>query len=94
MKTTIVDYIGKYGPGVLVKIGLIDGSKYYDAIFFYTENKMWITMDHDYVKENGPIQEHEEYLDILNDLINKVDPHEKIYEQLDEYQHKDIGDQS
>ena len=94
MKTTIVDYIGKYGHGVLVKIGLIDGSKYYDAIFFYTENKMWITMDDDYVKENGPIQEHEEYLDILNDLINKVDPHEKIYEQLDEYQHKDIGDQS
>jgi len=93
MKTTIVDYIGKYGPGVLVKIGLIDEAKYYDAIFFYTENKMWITMDDDYVKENGPIQEHEEYLDILNDLINKVDPHEKIYEQLDEYQHKDIGDQ-
>ncbi len=87
VKPTIIDYLGKYETGILVSIGLIKEDNYYDAIFFYTDKHMWITVDDKYIEKNGFIQEDEEYHQLLESLINMVDPHDKIYETLDEYEY-------
>jgi hypothetical protein len=86
IKPIIIDYLGKYEGGILVNIGLVADDNYYDAIFFYNEKHMWITVDDKYIEKNGFIQEYENYYKLLEELINMVEPYDKLYENLNEYE--------
>ena len=94
MKITasIIDYIGKYETGVLVSVGLMYEGQFYGGILFYTDNQMNINVEDSLTEKLGyPIEEHEEYLDILKYLIENVSPHEKIINQLEEINLNEYG---
>lgn len=91
MNPSVIDYIGRFHTGILTNIGIVKDEKYYSGIFFYTEKEMLITMDSEFMKDHGDIQDDPEYLTTLEKLINMVDPFEKIYDTLDEYKHNDTG---
>ena len=83
MVPSILDYMGKYENGILVSIGLSYNQKFYNGIFYYTKDQMIICVDEKLEKDiNCHIEEHNEYLDLLKMLINKVEPFENIYEKL------------
>ena len=42
---SVLDYIGKYEGGILVSVGLMHDNKFHNGIFYYTENKMIITIE-------------------------------------------------
>jgi len=86
IKPSIIDYIGRYDKGILVNIGLVRGDDYYNGIFYYTDKHMWITVGDDYMETHGFIQEDEEYYDLLEKIINMVEPYDKIYETLENYE--------
>jgi hypothetical protein len=92
IKPSIIDYIGKFENGIFVKVGLSMDEDFYDAIFYYTESEMVLTVDQKLTEKIGFIENHPEYLHILKYLISKAEPFEKIIDQLDPV--KNLYDQS
>jgi formylmethanofuran:tetrahydromethanopterin formyltransferase len=86
MKITasILDYIGKYEGGILTSVGLMYDGIFYESIFYYTNNKMIITIDNTLKEKIGDIELHEDYIPLMESIINKVDPYENIVETLKE----------
>jgi hypothetical protein len=85
IKASIIDYIGKYEDGILVSVGLMYDKNFFDSIFYYTNDQMIINVDEKMIENLGCyIEEHPYYQDLMIDIINKVEPYEKIIDQLDE----------
>lgn len=82
---SILDYLGKYDDGIIVSIGLMYNCKYYDAIFFYTVNKMIITVDQSMIDDmKCQIEQHKDYVELMKSIILKCEPFPTIYEQLED----------
>ncbi len=85
IKPSVIDYLGKFEGGIFVKIGLMWSESYYDAMFYYTNDKMILTVDEKMIEEMGAfIEEHPEYLDLMKSIISMVEPYEKVFEKLDD----------
>ena len=84
--TSILDYLGKYESGILVSVGLMFEGTFYNGIFFYTENKMIITVDDTLTEKIGEIQETEYYFPLMESIINIVEPYENIIGDLKDYE--------
>lgn len=83
-KVSIIDYIGKYEGGIFVKVGILYEDEFYDSLFFYTGDKMILTVSDSLLSKLGiQIENHPEYMDLLNLILSKVEPFENIYDQLD-----------
>lgn len=83
---SILDYLGKYEGGIIVSVGLMYENTFYNGIFFYTEDKMIITVDDNLIDKIGEIQETEYYLPLMESIINMVDPYENIISDLKPYE--------
>ena len=82
---SILDYIGKYEGGILVSVGLMYNDKYYDSIFYYTSDQMIITVDDKMINDLGHyIEEDDDYLPLMENLINQCELHENMIDKLDE----------
>lgn len=79
---SLIEYIGKYENGILVSIGLMYESKFYNSIFYYTDSQMLLTIDEDLESIIGDIEENEDYLELMEKIINLVDPYENIINSL------------
>lgn len=87
---SIIDYIGKYQEGILVSVGLMYKNKYYDSIFYYTVDKIFITTDRQFKEETGfHIQEHQDYFILMKSLIQQCEPFENIIDQLQDIEIED-----
>ena len=84
IKASILDYIGKYEGGILTSVGLMLEGEFYDAIFYYTKNKMIITINEDMRNKIGDIELHEDYVPLMESIINKVDPYEEMVNKLND----------
>ncbi len=84
IKPSIIDYIGKFEGGIFVKVGLTLNDHFYDSMFYYTSDKMILTIDEPMVEEIGFIEDHPEYLDLMKMIISMVEPYEKIFDQLND----------
>ena len=84
IKASILDYIGKYEGGILTSVGLMLEGEFYDAIFYYTQNKMIITINEDMRNKIGDIELHEDYVPLMESIINKVDPYEEMVNKLND----------
>ena len=85
IKTSILEYIGKYNNGILVSVGLNFDSKYFEGIFYYTKDQVFINVDsklEELIKCH--IEEHPDYILIMEDIIRKVEPFDKTYDSLNE----------
>ena len=79
----ILEYLGRFENGVLVLVGLLYKSKYYESTFFYTSNEMVLTIPEDLEDQIGDIKKHPHYPEILLKILKKVVPHKEIYGNLD-----------
>ena len=88
MKITasVLDYMGKYEGGILTSIGLMYQQKFYNAIFYYTSDKMIITVDESLSNEIGNIEEIDDYIPLMESIIHMVEPYEKIINELKDYE--------
>lgn len=86
MKASIIDYLGKYEGGILVNINLMFNEEYFDAIFYYTSDKMIITVEDSFIEKWGPIEMNNEYLGLMESIINMVESYESIIDQLNDYE--------
>ncbi len=85
IKPSIIDYLGKYEGGIFVKVGLTLDHSFYDALFYYTSDKMILTVDESMIQKMGKfIEEHPDYLDLMKFIISEVEPYEKIFDKLDD----------
>lgn len=83
-KVSIIDYLGKYEGGIFVKVGILYENEFYDSLFFYTDDRMILTVSDDLLLKLGnQIENHPEYMDLLNLILSRVEPFENIYDQLD-----------
>jgi hypothetical protein len=81
---SILDYLGRYDDGILVSIGLMWKQKYYDGIFFYTKNKMIISVDESFTNDLGCyIEQHPDYINLLKSIILQCEPFAEIFDKLD-----------
>lgn len=83
---SILDYLGKYEGGILVSVGLMCEGSFYNGIFFYTSDKMIITVDDLFRQTHGEIELNESYLPLMESLINMVEPYENIIGDLKDYE--------
>lgn len=82
---SILDYLGKYENGVLVSIGITYQDKFYESIFYYTEDKMIITIDEPLREIIGDIEFRPDYVEFMESLINMVEPYQSVINDLKEY---------
>lgn len=82
---SIIDYLGKYEDGILVSVGLMYKSEFFNSIFYYTGDQMVINVEEKMIqKMDHFIEEHPEYYMLMEDIINKVEPYELVIAQLEE----------
>lgn len=82
---SIIDYLGKYEDGILVSVGLMYKSEFFNSIFYYTGDQMVINVEEKMIqKMDHFIEEHPEYYTLMEDIINKVEPYELLITQLEE----------
>lgn len=87
---SILDYMGKYEGGVLVSVGLMYKEKFYNSIFYYTENQMILSVEDKLLEElETYIEEHPDYLSLLKSIIEKCESYEVVIEQLEEIKTND-----
>jgi hypothetical protein len=84
ISASIIDYIGKYEGGILVSVGIMYDKSFYEGIFYYTSDKMIITIDNNLKEKIGDIELHEDYIPFMESIINKVTPFEEINDKLND----------
>jgi hypothetical protein len=84
---SISQYLGKFHNGILCSVSIIIDTIYYDAIFFYTNEDVVLTLSEELeqIMGNGPIHENELYKEILSGLIQKKIPYSQISTMVDEF---------
>lgn len=80
---SIIEYIGKFGDGILVLLGIMYGGNYYDGTFFYTAEDMVVTLSDELESIVGDITKHDSYKDILLQILRKVVPFHEIWPTLE-----------
>jgi hypothetical protein len=85
IKVSILDYLGKIEKGILVLVSFVYQGKYYEGMFFYTDEQILLSVEDDFEKIIGcKIDEHKEYKEILKYLINNVVPWNEMITRIDE----------
>lgn len=80
---SILEYLGSVDGGILVLLSIIYDSKYYEAVLFYTEKDLILTISDDLEEVVGEIKFHPEYRFILSDLLKKIVPFSEMIDKID-----------
>lgn len=85
IKVSILDYLGKIEKGILVLVSFVYQEKYYEGMFFYTDEQILLNVDDEFEKTLGSkIEQHKEYKEILRYLIRNVVPWSEMITRIDE----------
>lgn len=85
IKVSILDYLGKIEKGILVLVSLIYQEKYYEGMFFYTDEQMLLNVEDELEQVIGcKIEQHKDYKEILRYLIKNVVPWNEMITRIDE----------
>lgn len=73
----IIEYMGKVDDGVFVLLNLnVDGKDFYDAIFYYKENTVALTVDEKFEELIGSqIEDFKNYNELMAAIIKRVLPY-------------------
>jgi len=86
ISASIIDYLGKYENGIIVPLSLSIENTYHNAIFYYTDDKMIITVDDSLNKIlNDDIQNTEYYIPLMESIINTVQPYDVVIKDIKDY---------
>lgn len=85
MKASILEYLGKWEGGILVLLSIEYMDNFFEGIFYYTVDKMIVNVEEKLKKSLGSeIELWEGYPKFMEDIINLVEPHEDIINDLNE----------
>jgi hypothetical protein len=75
----IIDYMGKKDDGIFVLINLnIDNVDFYEAIFYYKENLVALTVDEKFEELIGcEIEDFPGYNDLMVGILSRLIPYEE-----------------
>lgn len=73
----IIEYMGKLDDGIFVLLNLnIDNTDFYDAVFYYKDNLVALTVDERFEKMIGtPIEDFSGYNQLMVGIISRVLPY-------------------
>lgn len=86
ISASVIDYLGKYEGGVLVSVSLMYDGVCHDGIFYYTNDKMIINIDESLSEIIGNIELYDDYIPLMESIINIVEPYDNIINTLSEYE--------
>lgn len=82
---SILSYLGKLDIGILVLISITYQDKYYESTFFYTTDKMVLTISRELEEEIGhKIQDDEDYPNLLRQILKKIVPYNQMINNIDD----------
>lgn len=82
MRVVIIETLGRYSDGVLILIKISMGDKFYDAVFFYNSEEVFIETGEDFQNDWGLIDENPHYEESLRELLTKLPAWEDIVEEI------------
>ena len=95
IKASILDYLGKYEGGILVSVCLTYKDKFYNSIFYYTDNQMTINVEESMTQDIGYEIEDGYNLDIFEgcDVVMCGDIHKRgvlIFKEIKEIHEEEL----
>lgn len=85
LNASILDYLGKYEDGIIASIGIMYNDSFYNGIFYYTSNKMILTIDEKLIELIGDVELHEDYVPLMESLINRAEPYSDLIISIKDY---------
>ena len=83
MNVDIVEYLGKFDNAVFIKLLISNGDKFWDAIFYWKEELVTLSVDSELENELGSaIEDWIEYPDLIWKIIDKLPPYEELIESV------------
>jgi len=83
-EVSIINYLGKVKEGIVVLISLTyDKDVTFDATFYYTEDKMILTVPEEIEEAVGDFKELPQYPNILRSILRKVVPYNEMIDRID-----------
>jgi hypothetical protein len=85
IKSSILDYLGKFENGIMVLIALTCGSEYYEGVFFYNEESIVFSVDEKLEEKLGSkIELWEGYSDLLRAILKNIVPYNQMINRIDD----------
>lgn len=82
---SILEYLGKLENGIMVLLSIVYDNEYYEATYFYTDEKLVLTVPEELEEKLGhKITEDEEYPKLISSIIKKVVPYKEMYNRMDD----------
>lgn len=85
IKTSILDYLGKFEGGIMVLIALSCDSEYYEGIFYYTSESIVFSVDDRFEEKIGSkIEKWLGYSDLLRGILKDIVPFSQMINRIDD----------
>lgn len=82
-EVSIIDYLGKFNPGVIVLINISYENHNYESTFYYDKENIVLTIPEELEEKIGDIKKHPHYGECLKQILSKIVPWKEIYNRLD-----------
>lgn len=85
IKSTVLDYLGKFEDGIMVLIALTCDNEYYEGVFFYNSESIVFSVDEKLEQKLGhKIEELDGYADLLRGILKDIVPYNQMVNRIDE----------
>jgi len=85
IKSTVLDYLGKFEGGIMVLIALTCDNEYYEGVFFYNAESIVFSVDDRLEEKIGTkIEQWSGYADLLKDILKNIVPYTQMISRIDE----------
>jgi hypothetical protein len=86
IKSSVLDYLGKFENGIMVLIALTCDGQYYEGVFFYTSETIVFNVDEKLEQKLGcKIEEWKGYIDLLRGILKSVVPYTQMVNKIDNF---------
>lgn len=85
IKSSVLDYLGKFEGGIMVLIALTCDTEYYEGVFFYNSDSIVLSVDERLEDKLGSkIEQWSGYPDLLRGVLKNVVPYSQMISRIDE----------
>ena len=86
IKSSILDYLGKFEGGIMVLVALTTSdNEYYEGVFFYNVDSIVLSIDERLEQKLGcRVEEWPGYVGLLREILKNVVPYNQMIGRIDE----------
>ncbi len=85
VKSSVLDYLGKFEGGIMVLIALTCDDEYYEGVFFYTSESIVFSADERLEQKLGcKIEDWIGYSDLLKGILKNIVPYSQMINKIDD----------